>query len=117
MEAEVSAELDVHLICDNYATQKTPAVKSWLLRHPVSSSTSPPPAPAGSTWSSAGSPSSPTASSVDPFTAAWRSWKPISEPWIEAWNEDPKPFVWTKTADEILESLSGYLARINDSGH
>jgi hypothetical protein len=37
--------------------------------------------------------------------------------WIEAWNEDPKPFVWTKTADEILESLAGYLTRINDSGH
>src|SRR5262245_30982687 len=37
--------------------------------------------------------------------------------WIEAWNEDPRPLVWTRTADEILESLAGYLARINDSGH
>jgi hypothetical protein len=37
--------------------------------------------------------------------------------WIQAWNEDPKPFVWTKTADQILDSIAGYLTRINDSGH
>jgi transposase len=37
--------------------------------------------------------------------------------WIEAWNADPKPFVWTKTADEILETLAAYCQRINDSGH
>ena len=37
--------------------------------------------------------------------------------WIQAWNDDPKPFVWTKTADEILNTLASYLQRINDSGH
>ena len=37
--------------------------------------------------------------------------------WIRAWNDDPRPFVWTKTADEILESIAGYLHLINDSGH
>ena len=41
--------------------------------------------------------------------------------WITEWNKDPKPFVWTKTADEILASLTGYLTRLNqpisDSGH
>ena len=41
--------------------------------------------------------------------------------WIAAWNDDPKPFVWTKTADEILASLARYCTRINktinDSGH
>ncbi|MGW3609898.1 IS630 family transposase, partial [Micromonospora sp. NPDC005113] len=41
--------------------------------------------------------------------------------WIAAWNEDPKPFVWTKTADEILDSLANYCTRLNqltnDSGH
>ena len=36
---------------------------------------------------------------------------------IQAWNDDPKPFVWTKTAQEILDSLAGYLQRVNDSGH
>jgi hypothetical protein len=37
--------------------------------------------------------------------------------WINAWNKDPKPFVWTKTADQILETLAAYCERINDSGH
>src|SRR5215204_2139909 len=37
--------------------------------------------------------------------------------WIQAWNDDPNPFVWTKTADEILDNLAGYLQRINNSGH
>ena len=41
--------------------------------------------------------------------------------WIAAWNEDPRPFIWTKTADEILASLARYLTRLNqsisDSGH
>ena len=37
--------------------------------------------------------------------------------WVEHWNENPRPFVWRKTADEILANLAGHLHRINDSGH
>jgi hypothetical protein len=37
--------------------------------------------------------------------------------WINEWNKDPRPFVWTKSADEILETLAAYCERINDSGH
>lgn len=37
--------------------------------------------------------------------------------WINAWNKGPKPFIWTRTADEILETLAAYCQRINDSGH
>jgi hypothetical protein len=37
--------------------------------------------------------------------------------WINEWNKDPKPFVWTKTADEIFETLAAYCSRITDSGH
>jgi hypothetical protein len=33
------------------------------------------------------------------------------------WNHEPKPFVWHKTADEILETLANYCERISDSGH
>jgi hypothetical protein len=36
--------------------------------------------------------------------------------WIQAWNDNPKPFVWTKTADAILDNLASYLQRTNDSG-
>ncbi|MDT0470194.1 IS630 family transposase, partial [Streptomyces sp. DSM 41699] len=37
--------------------------------------------------------------------------------WIKNWNEDPKPFVWTKTAEEILDSLARYIQRISGAGH
>jgi transposase len=37
--------------------------------------------------------------------------------WIEAWNKNPRPFVWHKTADEILNTIATYYQRINDSGH
>lgn len=35
--------------------------------------------------------------------------------WANAWDKDPKPFIWTKTTDEILETLAAYCERINDS--
>jgi hypothetical protein len=38
-------------------------------------------------------------------------------PWINQWNAEPKPFVWTKTADEFIDTLAAYCRRINDSGH
>lgn len=37
--------------------------------------------------------------------------------WIAAWNGTPKPFTWTKTADEILERLASYLQRIPYARH
>ena len=37
--------------------------------------------------------------------------------WINNWNEDPKPFVWTKTAEDILQSLAKYIAKISGAGH
>jgi hypothetical protein len=37
--------------------------------------------------------------------------------WIETWNDEPKPFIWTKTADEILDSIARYCQRINESRH
>ena len=36
---------------------------------------------------------------------------------ITSWNDDPTPFVWHESADEILEGLASYCRRINDSGH
>ena len=37
--------------------------------------------------------------------------------WITRWNHDPKPFVWTKTAGGILDSLGRYLQRTSGAGH
>lgn len=37
--------------------------------------------------------------------------------WIKTWNDNPRPFAWTKSADEILERLASYLDRIPGAGH
>jgi transposase len=117
IEASVPADLDVHLVLDNASTHKTPAVKRWLLAHPRF---------------------------VLHFTPTSSSWLNLVERWfaelttkklrrgthtsvrqlnadIRAWittsNNNPRPYVWTKTADQILASIGNYCQRINDSGH
>jgi hypothetical protein len=50
-----------------------------------------------------------TRRSVEELVASIRTW-------ITNWNDDPKPFVWHKTADEILDNLAAYRQRISDSG-
>jgi hypothetical protein len=37
--------------------------------------------------------------------------------WIANWNDSPRPFVWTKTAEEIIESLGRFIKRISGAGH
>jgi transposase len=111
------AELDVHLVCDNYATHNTPAIKTWFLRHPRFQRHF---TPTDSSWLNL----------VERWLAELTTRKlrrsahrTVAEleadltAWVDAWNDDPKPFVWTKTADEILDNLASYLHLISDSGH
>jgi hypothetical protein len=53
---------------------------------------------------------------LNPPEAAVETSSPRSRTWIGNWNDDPKPYIWHKTADEILDSLAAYCQRINDSG-
>jgi transposase len=109
--------LDIHLVCDNYATHKTDMINTWLARHPrfhVHFT------PTGSSW----------VNQVERFFGLItdkliRRGVHISvadleadiQEWIDTWNESPRPFAWAKTADEILNSLAKYLARISGEGH
>ena len=108
----VSDNLDVHVILDNLSTHKTPAVHKWLLRH---------------------------RRFHFHFTPTYGSWMNLVERWFSAlttkklqrsahnnvaelaadintwvatWNQDPQPFIWHKTADQILERLAGYCTAI-----
>ena len=117
IDAEVPVELDLHLICDNYGTHKTPVIKNWLLRHPRFHLHF---TPTSSSWLNLVERWFAELTNRKLRRSAHRSVAELEadiRAWIEAWNEDPRPFVWTKTADEILESLAGYLAPINDSGY
>jgi len=117
IDAAVPNHLDLHLICDNYATHKTEAIQKWLVRHPRFHIHF---TPTSSSWLNL----------VERWFAeltrrklprsAHRSVTELEtdvQQWINEWNADPKPFIWTKTADQILNTLAAYCQRINNSGH
>ncbi len=117
LDKQVPAELDVHLICDNYATHKTDTIQRWLAAHPRFQLHL---VPTSSSWLNlverwfseltTKSLQRGVHKSVQALEADIRTW-------IETWNEDPRPFVWTKTADEILDRIARYLQPISNSGH
>ena len=117
IESEVPAELDVHLIADDYATHKTAPIRNWFAKRPRFHIH---------------------------FTPTSASWLNLVERWfglltekqlrrgvhqssaeleaaiyryLDVTNEDPKPFVWTKTADQILASVARFCHRTLDTGH
>jgi transposase len=117
IDATVPGHLDIHVVLDNSSTHKTPQIQRWLLRHPRFTMH---------------------------FTPTYSSWLNLVERWfaelttkwikrsthrsvrdlvasIRTWitnrNDDPKPYVWHKTADDILTSLATHCQRINDSRH
>jgi transposase len=117
IDKTVPAHLDVHVVLDNSSTHKTPSIQRWLLRHPRFTLHFTPTysswlnlverwfAELTMKWIKRG-----THRSVRDLVASIRTW-------ITSWNDDPKPFIWHKTADEILDSLATYCQRISDSGH
>jgi transposase len=117
LDKQIPAGLDVHLVCDNYATHKTPAIKKWLLAHPRFHLHF---TPTGSSWLNLVERWFAELTNKQLRRGVHKSVQALEADirnWIATWNSDPKPYVWTKTADEILERLAGYLNRITDSGH
>jgi transposase len=115
VDAQVPHDLDVHLVMDNYGTHKTPLIRHWLVKRPRFHVH---------------------------FTPTYGSWLNLVERWfaalttrqlrrgthrsvtqlerairefIDAHHADPKPFVWTKTADEILASIARFAQRTLDT--
>jgi transposase len=104
--------LDVHIVCDNYATHKTPAIKVWLGRHPRVHRHF---TPTGSSWLNQGERWFAFLTDQMIRRGVHKSVQSLEADirvWIASWNEDPKPFVWKKTAEEILDSLTRYLQRL-----
>jgi transposase/lambda repressor-like predicted transcriptional regulator len=75
IDANVPANLQVHLVLDNYATHKTALIHRWLARHPRFIYTLPLPVALGSIWWNVGLPCLPKDKSNEAFTAALRLWK------------------------------------------
>ena len=117
LEREVPDELEVHLILDNASTHKTPAIRRWLAAHPrfVLHFT-----PTSSSWLNLVERWFAELTNKKLRRGSHRSVRELNADirgWIETWNDNPRPFVWTKSADEILDSIARYCKRINDSRH
>ena len=116
IDKSVLAQLDVQVVLDNSSTHKTPSIQRWLV---------PPPAlhtPFHADLQLLAESRRALVRRADQQvdqaqrrTTAVRDLVASIRAWITNWNDDPKPFVWHKTADEILDSLAAYCQRINDS--
>jgi len=117
IDREVPAGFDAHLVLDNSSTHKTPAIQKWLAAHPrfILHFT-----PTSSSWLNLVERCFAELTTKKLRRGAHRSVRQLNSDiraWIETWNDDPKPYIWTKTADQILESIARYCNRINDSRH
>ncbi|MFH9959553.1 IS630 family transposase [Streptomyces roseolus] len=117
LDKEVPAELEVHPILDNYATHKVPAVKKWLAAHPRFHLHF---TPTGSSWLNLVERWFAELTTKKLRRGVHRSVQALERDirsWLAGWNDHPQPFVWTKTADEILDKVAAYCRRIPDSEH
>ncbi len=117
IERSVPAGLEVHVVLDNSSTHKAPAIQRWLVRHPRFTLHF---TPTYSSWLNLVERWFAELTTKKLRRGAHRSVRDLNSDiraWIETWNQAPKPFVWTKTADQILESIARYCNRINESRH
>jgi transposase len=117
IDASVPDDLDIHMILDNYGAHKTPKVKNWLLRHPRFHCHF---TPTYSSWLNLVERFFATLTEEQLRRGTHRSVpaleKAIRE-YLQIYNEDPHPFRWSKSADEIIESVNSVIKRINRTGH
>ncbi len=117
IEDSVPPVLDVHLVMDNYGTHKTPAIKNWLIRHPrfhVHFT------PTSASWLNQVERWFATLTQRCVRRGTHRSTRELEaaiRSHIEANNSSPKPFVWTKSADDILASIERFCKRTSNSQH
>jgi transposase len=117
IEQSVPASLDVHLILDNYGTHKTSTIRAWLAKRPrfhVHFT------PTSASWINLVERWFATLTEKQIRRAAHRSVRELEtsiKTYLEVTNQSPRPFVWTKTADEILASVARFCARTSESGH
>jgi transposase len=117
IEANVPPDLDVHLVLDNSSIHKSPPIQRWLARHPRYHLHF---TPTSSSW----------LNQVERWFAALtekqlrrgvhRSTRALEQAiyrYVDATNRESKPFVWTKTADQILDSIAKFCRRTSGSVH
>jgi len=113
IDEEVPEGLEVHLVLDNYATHKTPEIQRWLLRHPRFHLHF---TPTSGSWLNMVERWFAELTTKKIKRGAHTSVKALEADirnWIEHWNDDPRPYLWVKTADQILEALARYCQKVS----
>jgi transposase len=117
IEASVPPELDIHLVMDNYGTHKTPAIRSWFARNPrfhVHFT------PTSASWLNQVERWFATLTQSYIRRGTHRSTQQLEQAirrYLEHHNTDPKPIVWSKSADDILASIQRFCLRTSNSRH
>lgn len=117
IDQQVPEDLDVHLVMDNYGTHKTQTVKNWFVRHPrfhVHFT------PTSASWLNQVERWFATLTQKQIRRGTHRSTQQLEQAirdYLATNNADPKPFVWSKSADEIFASIQRFCMRISDSQH
>lgn len=117
IEAAVPADLDIHLILDNYATHKTATIRRWLAKRPryhVHFT------PTSASWLNLVERWFVELTDKQIRRGVHRSTRELIDAiraYLAVTNATPKPFVWHKTADEILASVARFCQRTSNSGH
>jgi transposase len=117
IDQSVPASLDVHLVLDNYGTHKTATIRAWLMKRPrfhVHFT------PTSASWINLVERWFATLTEKQIRRGTHRSVRQLEtaiKAYLEITNQSPRPFVWTKTADEILASVARFCARTSESGH
>jgi len=117
IDANVPAQLDIHLVMDNYGTHKTPTIKAWFARHPrfhVHFT------PTSASWLNQVERWFATLTEKYIRRGTHRSTRQLEQAikqYLNINNSNPKPFVWAKSADDILASIERFCLRISNSRH
>jgi transposase len=117
IEANVPTHLDIHLVMDNYGTHKTPSIKAWFARHPrfhVHFT------PTSASWLNQVERWFATLTHNYLRRGTHRSTRQLEQAirhYLDLNNQNPKPFMWTKSADQILKSIERFCLRISNSRH
>ena len=117
IDRQTDPHLAVHVICDNLSAHKAPGVHRWLLAHPRFELHF---TPTYASWINA----------VERWFAelqrrclergtfcSLEELKTALEAWIKNWNDNARPFKWTKTADQIINHICNYCRRISEPAH
>jgi transposase len=117
IDASVPPDLDVHLILDNYATHKTPTIQRWLAKRPRFHLHF---TPTGASWINLVERWFAELTNKQIRRGVHRSTRELEDAireFLRVNNDDPRPFIWTKSADDIFASIARFCERTSNSGH